>query len=183
MISELEGYRWDAIFLSETWRSEKSEIWETHHKHILTGAGKFDNKHGVGIMLTKKWRQQIIDTEYISERAITTTIVVNQQRIKLMSVYFTHSGYADQHIQKIYKTIEKRMTDCEKYIPIVGGDFNAELDLGYKTKYTTVGRHSQRRKQKNDWMKHCLMLQRIYSTQHNVQKDTCDTNDLQISKR
>ena len=38
--------------------------------------------------------------EYINERAITATIVVNHQRIKLMSVYFTHSGYADHHVEK-----------------------------------------------------------------------------------
>ena len=63
------------------------------------GAGRYDNKHGVGIMLNKKWRQRIIDTEYIDERAITTTIVVNHQRIKLTSVY-THSGYGDHHVEK-----------------------------------------------------------------------------------
>ena len=50
---ELEGYRWDAILLNETWRQDKSEIWETHHKHVVMGAGRFDNKHGVGIMLNK----------------------------------------------------------------------------------------------------------------------------------
>ena len=51
-------------------------------------------------MLNKNWRQKIINTEYINERAITATIVVNHQRIKLMSVYFTHSGYADHHVEK-----------------------------------------------------------------------------------
>ena len=45
------------------------------------GSGKFDNKLGVGIMLNKRWRQRIIDTEYMNERAITTTIVVNGQHI------------------------------------------------------------------------------------------------------
>ena len=86
--------------MSETWRPDKSEIWETLQKHIFTGAGKYDNKQGVGIMLNKKWRQKIIDTEYINERAITATIVVNHQCIKLMSVYFTHSGHADHHVEK-----------------------------------------------------------------------------------
>ena len=33
-------YRWDTIFLSETWRQDKSEIWETHHKHEFKGARK-----------------------------------------------------------------------------------------------------------------------------------------------
>ena len=89
MVCELEGYRWDAILLSETWRPGKSAIWETHHKHIFMEAGKYDNKHGVGIMLNKRWRQRIIETEYINERAITATIVANRQRIKLMSVYFS----------------------------------------------------------------------------------------------
>ena len=84
MVCELEGYRWDAILLSETWRQEKSEIRETHHKHKFMGAGKYDNKHSVGIMLNKSWRQRIIDTEYIKRTAITATIVVNRQRIKLI---------------------------------------------------------------------------------------------------
>ena len=38
MVSELEGYRWDAILLNETWRHEQAEIWETHHKHIFMGS-------------------------------------------------------------------------------------------------------------------------------------------------
>ena len=91
------------------------------------GAGKYDNKHGVGIMLNKKWRQRIINTESFNERAITATIVVNHQRIRLMSVYFSHSGYADHHIEKMYKTIEMHTANCKRYMPIVGGDFNAEL--------------------------------------------------------
>ena len=53
MVCELEGYRWDAILLNETWRQDKSEIWETYRKHRFMEAGKYDNKHGVGIMLNK----------------------------------------------------------------------------------------------------------------------------------
>ena len=88
------------------------------------GAGKYDNKHGVGIMLNKKWRQKVIDTEYINERAVTATIVVNRQCIKLVSLYFTHSGHADQHIEKMYKTIEKHTRNRKRYILIVGGDWD-----------------------------------------------------------
>ena len=105
MVCELEGYRWDALLLCETWRHDKEEIRETHHKHIFMGAGKYDNKRGVAIMVNKKWKQSIIDTEYINERAISTTTMVNRQRIKLMSVYFPHSGYADHDIEK---NVQKR---------------------------------------------------------------------------
>ena len=62
-------------------------------------------------MLNKRWRKRIIDTEYINERAIKTTIRVNRQHIDLMSVYFPHSKYADHHIEKMYKTTEKHMTN------------------------------------------------------------------------
>ena len=78
--------------MSETWRPDKSEILETHQKHMFMGEGNYDNKHRVGIVLNRKWLQKNIDTEYINERAITETIVVNHQRIKLMSVYFPPLG-------------------------------------------------------------------------------------------
>ena len=29
MVCELEGYRWNAILMSEMWRPDKSEIWDT----------------------------------------------------------------------------------------------------------------------------------------------------------
>ena len=114
LITELQGYRWDAILLSETWRHEPAELWETQHNHIFMGAGKYENKHGVGIMLNKRWRKRIIDTDHINERAINTTILVNRQHIDLMSVYFPHSKYADHHIENMYKTIEKHMTNNKK---------------------------------------------------------------------
>ena len=60
-------------------------------------------------MLNKRWTKRIIDTEYINERAITATVMVNRQHIKLMSVYFPHSKYADHHIEKMYKTIDNHM--------------------------------------------------------------------------
>ena len=124
------------------------------------GAGKYDNNHGVGILLNKKWKQRIIDTEYISERAISTTIMVNRQRIKLMSVYFTHSGHADHHIEKMYRKIEKHTENCKRYIPIIGGDFNAELGPGHGNECISVGRCTFDEGNKSgDWMKHWLMLQ------------------------
>ena len=126
LVTELEGYRWDAFLLNETWRHEPAELWETQHKHIFMGAGKYDNKHGVGIMSS----------------AIKTTILVNRQHIDLMSVYFPHSKYADHHIEKMYKTIEKHMINNKKCIPIIGGDFNAELGPGKGTECKSVGKYT-----------------------------------------
>ena len=114
LITELEGYRGDATLLNETWRHEQTELWETCHKHIFMGAGKYDNKHEVWIIFNKIWRKRIIDIEYINERVITTTILISRQHIKLMSMYFPDSKYADHHIEKMYKTIEKHMLNNKK---------------------------------------------------------------------
>ena len=166
LVTELEGYRWDAILLNETWRHEPAELWETQHKHI-------DNKHGVGIMLNKRWRKRIIDTENIKERAIKTTILVNRQHIKLMSVYFPHSKHADHHIEKMCKTIEKHMMNNKKYIPINGGDFNAELGCGKGTECKSVGKYTLNESNKSgDWLKSWLILNDYSRAQHDVQKKT-----------
>ena len=34
LVIEIEGYRWDAILLNETWRHEPAELGETQNKHI-----------------------------------------------------------------------------------------------------------------------------------------------------
>ena len=121
---------------------------------------KYDNKHGVGILLNKRWKQRIIDTEYINERAISVTIVVKRQRIKLMSVYFTHSGYADHHIEKCTRWSRSTQKTAKRYIPIIGGDYNAELGLGHGNECISVCRYTLNEGNKRgDWMKHWLMLQ------------------------
>ena len=68
--------------------------------HIFMGAGKYDNKHGVGIMLNKRWRKRIIDTEYME---ITTTKPSTHQ---IDAVCTSRTRIADHHIEK---TMEKHI--------------------------------------------------------------------------
>ena len=120
------------------------------------------------------------DTEYISERAITTTITVNHQRIMLMSVNFLHSRYADHHVGKMYKTIEKHTNSGKKSIQIVGGDFNTEWGPGYGVERVSVGPHTLKEGNKRgDWMKQWLT--ELHSTQHDVQKNAWKANYQQIA--
>ena len=55
------------ILVSETWRSKEEEIWESIQGHIVTGAGKHDKKHGVAILVNKRWKHRINWTKFISE--------------------------------------------------------------------------------------------------------------------
>ena len=123
------------------------------------GAGIFENKHGVGIFLNKRWKKKIIETEYISESLTSTTTIVNQQNIMLMSAYFPHSGYADHHNERMYKTIEKH-TESKRTIQIIGGDFSAELGSGDNTERNSVGQYTLKESNKRGgWMKQWLMMQ------------------------
>ena len=76
-----------------------------------------------------------------------------------MSVYFPQSKYADHHVEKMYKTIEKHMTTNKKCIPIIGGDFNAELGPGKGSECESVGKNTLNESNKRgDWLKSWLML-------------------------
>ena len=93
-------------------------------------SGQFENKHGGGILVNMKWRDHMHWTDCISERVISTSIAANKQQIQMMSVYSSHSGYADQHVETMYRSIEKHTKIKAKNMKIVGGDFNAELGPG-----------------------------------------------------
>ena len=58
LIREAEDCKWDALLLCETWRPNKAEIWESRQGHMYMGAGTFDNKHGVAILLNRKLAQK-----------------------------------------------------------------------------------------------------------------------------
>ena len=42
LTQEVEGCRWDATFISETWRASNAEIWETQQGRRFMGAGKYE---------------------------------------------------------------------------------------------------------------------------------------------
>ena len=125
------------------------------------GAGKYDTKYGVGIMLNKRWRKRIVDTEQINERAITTTIVVNRQRIKLMSEYFLFSRCMRTITSRkcTRRSRNTRRAVINTFQSIIGGDFNADLGPGKGTERKSVGRYTLKETNKRgDWVKSWLML-------------------------
>ena len=128
LFSEIYSVRWDVILISETWRQGK-EIWEIEQGHIVIESGKFTNKHGVAILLNRRWKNQINWVQCACERVVAASITVNQQPIILVSSYLPHSGYLDNQVERAYKTITTMM-DREKRMKIIGGDFDAELGPG-----------------------------------------------------
>ena len=156
LFSEVYRVRWDVILISETWRQGK-EIWEPAQGHIVIESGKFTSKHGVAIILNRRWKNQINWVECVCERVVAASISVNKQQITLVSVYLPHSGYPDHHVERTYKTISK-IIDKEKNMKIIGGDFNAELGPGDGVELSCVGHDTLNKANcRGDWMTQWLL--------------------------
>ena len=65
----------------------------------------------------------------------------------------------------------------------MGSDFNAELGPGIGTERKSVGMvHTQRGKQKRWLVEKLADAKRLLRPQHDIQKDTSETDDLHISE-
>ena len=169
MFKELQDTSWDAILISETWRQSK-EIWETQHGHIMVESGKFSNKHGVAILLNKRWKNGINWIQCACERVVAMSISVNKHPIVLMSVYLPHSGYADHHVEKTYKTITD-IIKKEKCAKIIGGDFNAELGPGEGVELSAVGHYTLNKvNARGEWMTQWLLENNLIAVNTMYQK-------------
>ena len=160
LIRELYRVDWDVILISETWRQNK-EVWETQQGHIMVESSQVINKHGVVILWNKRWKNQIKLVQCESERVVAMSISINKHPIVLMSVYMPHSGYADHHVEKVYKTITK-MIEGEKGMKIIGGDFNAELSPGEGLELSDVGHYTLNKGNcRGEWMTQWLLENKL----------------------
>ena len=80
----------------------------------------------------------------------------------------------------MYKIIEKHTVHSNKYIPIIGGDFNAELGPGNVKVWADT---LSTRVIKGDWLKSWLMLKLLLRSQYDVQEDSAETDVLRLSKK
>ena len=169
MHSELHDIRWDAILISETWRQSK-EIWETQQGHIMVESGKFTNKHGVAILLNRRWKNCINWIQCACERVVAMSISIYKHPVVLMSVFLPHSGFADHHVERTYKTIIDTIKK-EKCAKIIGGDFNAELGPGEGVELSAVVHYTLNKVNgRGEWMTQWLLENKLVALNTMYQK-------------
>ena len=182
LFREIHRVRWDVILISETRRQGK-EIWETQQGHIVIESGKFTNKHGVAILLNRRWKNQINWGQCACERVVAASITVNKQPIILVSAYLPHSGYPDHQVQRTYKTITTAI-EKDKSMKIIGGDFNAELGPGGGIELSSVGHYTLNKANcRGEWMMQWLLENNLCRVKLDVQEITAKTGDLPHSER
>ena len=91
-----------------------------------------------------------------------------------MSVFLPHSGYADHHVERTYKTIIDTIQK-EKCAKIIGGDFNAELGPGEGVQVSAVGHYTlNKANARGEWMTQWLLENKLVAVNTRYKKDTTE---------
>ena len=155
LIREAEDCKWDALLLCETWRPNKAEIWESRQGHMYMGAGTFDNKNGVAILLNRKLAQKNKSGSK-HQRACLRNIDHSQQAANYVDGclhFFPHGVCRPQ---------SRKSQTPRKSCKIIGGDFNAELGPCIGFERLSVGPHALKESNSTgDWLKQWLRLQKV----------------------
>ena len=74
LLENLVDIKWNILFLSETWRNAKEEVWRTHDGHTSMGSAWAGGRRGVAIPVHQKQTKGFRDFFPISERACATYV-------------------------------------------------------------------------------------------------------------
>ena len=130
LFMELEHAQWDFVMINETWRAIPDELWTTQRGgHLFAGSGYNEFSRGVAIIVNSRWKAGLVGFSPINERLATLDIDIHSWRLRLISAYFPHCGYADMHVQALYDTISTILAESTKQHrhPLLAADFNAQV--------------------------------------------------------
>ena len=106
LFETLTSLCWDVLFLSETWRDDREEIWETDEGHMFLGSGWGGARRGVAIMIHSRHRNGFKQFKAINERLCAVDLHFDGNRVRLISVYMPDSSYDDADVEAIYILID-----------------------------------------------------------------------------
>ena len=93
LLLDLHDEQWDVILVSETWRKKKEECFSLEIGHVWFGsAGKQKQngkgwKHGVGILLHRRWSKVWSAADAVSERLINIDINVGKYKLRIIYLH------------------------------------------------------------------------------------------------
>ena len=130
LIDELKMLtNWDILVLNETWRLDGFEMFATDEGHLFCNAGCEAGRRGVGFLVHKRWTKWLKGFTPVSERVACLTLQKQKMKIKIVGVYFPHSGYPDDTVQELYDKLECILYEsrASREHVVITGDFNAEI--------------------------------------------------------
>ncbi|KAL5178480.1 Craniofacial development protein 2 [Glycine soja] len=114
--------------LQETkWTGEKAkELDNSGFKLWYTG--KIRSRNGVGIIVDKEWKKDVVDVRRVGDRIIALKLVVGQDTFNVISGYAPQVGLAEHFKVKFWEDLEGVLQDIPQGEKVfLGGDLNGHV--------------------------------------------------------
>ncbi|KAL5164575.1 Craniofacial development protein 2 [Glycine soja] len=114
--------------LQETkWTGEKAkELDNSGFKMWYTG--KIRSRNGVGIIVDKEWKKDVVDVRRVGDRIIVLKLVVGQDTFNVISGYAPQVGLAEHFKVKFWEDLEGVLQDIPQGEKVfLGGDLNGHV--------------------------------------------------------
>ncbi|KAH1214992.1 Craniofacial development protein 2 [Glycine max] len=114
--------------LQETkWTSEKAkELDNSGFKLWYTG--KIRSRNGVGIIVDKEWKNDVVDVRRVGDRIIVLKLVVGHDTFNVISGYAPQVGLAEHFKVKFWEDLEGVLQDIPQGEKVfLGGDLNGHV--------------------------------------------------------
>ena len=83
----------------------------------------------MGFLIHKSVSHAVRNFNAINERIAYVDVHLHSWKLRIISVYYPHTGYGDTHVQPMYDTLTEILRDAQTnhLHPIIAGDFNAQV--------------------------------------------------------
>ena len=130
LLQELDEVHWDILVITETWREESRESWQTPEGHTWFGSGGHRRHSGVGFLVHSRWDN--FEFHHLSDRLAYLDVHTKRQTVmRIHAVYMPHSGQSEEEVEAVYSSLSKHLIDAKgrRCINIIAGDFNADVGV------------------------------------------------------
>ena len=122
----LRDIKWDIIGLAEVRRLGEHTV--ERGDFVFFHFGESSGIHGVGFMVAKKWKNNIIEFIGYSERiAVMKFRITAKKTLTLVQAHAPTTSYSEEDVEDFYNTLNKACDENRGTCTTVLGDFKAKI--------------------------------------------------------
>ena len=132
-MAETSDLSWDLVCLSETRAADADFLLEGGHR-LFCSRGSFTHS-GVAVLIHARWADKVIHCCAVSDRITYVDLLLHDRKYRVVSVYVPHAGYPPSAFETCMDSLRSTVLQASKlgYIPLVGGDFNTQANVGWRS--------------------------------------------------
>lgn len=110
-------------------------------EYIFYYIGQTKGLHGVGFLVKRKYKENIIKFTGISERVCILEIKLGNQDFAIIQAYAPTENSSQEEIDRFYEDLAKAHDSISTEYIVSMGDFNAQIGTPKNYEYSTTGEH------------------------------------------